>query len=57
VSVAHGPFDGLNEVPRRLEAESDRIADVQISDSRALSFHPPGFADDVPDGIRKLFDA
>ena len=51
VAVAHGPDHRLDEVRRRLEAEGDRVADVEVAYSltRGLDFTCLG--DYVPDRV------
>jgi hypothetical protein len=44
-------------VRRGLEAEGDRVADVEISHARAGRFHLLGLLDDVTDGVGETADA
>ena len=57
VSVAQRPFDGGDEVRRRVETESDRIADVQIPHALAAGFDPLRLRDDIANGVGKAVNA
>ena len=57
VTVPHRPLDRGNEVRRRLEAEGDRVADVEVADAGARRFHLLRFRDDVADGVGKAVHA
>ena len=57
VAVAHRPLDRGDEVRRRLEAEGDRIADVEVADARARRLDLLRFRDDVADGVGEAVHA
>ena len=57
VAVAHRPLDRGDQVRRRLEAEGDRIADVEIPDARAGRLDLLRFRDDVADGVGEAVNA
>ena len=57
VTIPHRPLDRGNEVRRRLEAERDRIADVEVAHAGARRFHLLRFHDDVADGVGKAVHA
>ena len=56
VAVAQRPLDGGDQMRRRLEAEGDRIADVEVADPCACRFHFLRFRDDVADGVGKAMN-
>jgi hypothetical protein len=57
VAVAHRALDRRNQMARRVKAERDRIADVQVADARACRLNFLGFRDDTPDRIREAVNA
>ena len=57
VAVAHRALDRGDEMRRRLEAEGDRIADVEVAHARAGGLDLLRFRDDVADGVGEAVDA
>ena len=51
VPVAHRPLDRLDQVRRRLEAEDDRVADIEIADVPAGGLNLSGLRHDIADRV------
>jgi hypothetical protein len=57
VAVAHRALDRLDHVRRRLEAEGDGVADIEVADLASRGFDLFRLDDDVPDGVAEAVDA
>ncbi len=57
VAVAHRTRDRFDHVRRRVEAEDDGVADVQVADGLAGRFDLARFRDDVADRVCEAADA
>ena len=57
VPVAQRPLHSGNQVRRRVEPESHRVADVQVAHTPSAGFDPLRFDDDVADGVGKAAQA
>jgi hypothetical protein len=57
VTVTQRPFDRRDEVRGRLEAERDRVPDIEIPHARARGLNALGFGNDVADGVCETVDA
>ena len=57
MAVAHGARGHLYQMSGGLEAEGDRIADVQVAHPDAARLDCPGFGHDIANRIREAVDA